>query len=76
MIELVLHDVDQNLLERLATRAAQSGRSLEDEAKALLQESVGLSRARAAEAARRIRASHGGRKFSDSADLIREDRDR
>jgi plasmid stability protein len=74
MMELVLHDVDQNLIERLATRALQTGRSVEDEAKALLQESVGLSRTRAAEAARRIRASYGGRKFSDSAELIREDR--
>ncbi len=34
-----------------------------------------LAKKRAAEAARRIRNSHG-RTFSDSAELIREDRDR
>jgi len=76
MSELVLHDVDTKLVERLTARAAERGRSVEEEAKVLLEESVGLSKSRAAAAARRIRSSYGGRKFSDSADLIREDRER
>jgi hypothetical protein len=103
---LVLHDVDPNLLQRLRDLASRSGRTVEQEAKLMLEESIGLSdlaacsdptrpleasgvrvgsgpaartpaagpRKRAAEAARRIKESHG-RKFSDSADLIREDRD-
>ena len=75
MPELTLHDVDPGVLPRLNDLAARAGRSVEQEAKLLLEESVGLSRRRAAEAARRIRESHG-RTFTDSADLIREDRDR
>jgi plasmid stability protein len=75
MPELTLHDVDPDVLQRLNDLAARTGRSVEQEAKLLLEESVGLSRQRAVEAARRIRESHG-RKFTDSADLIREDRDR
>jgi plasmid stability protein len=75
MPELTLRDVDPNVLQRLNDLAARAGRSVEQEAKLLLEESVGLSRQRAAEAARRIRESHG-RQFPDSADLIREDRDR
>ena len=75
MAELVLHDVDPNLVQRLSDLASRSGRTVEQEAKLRLEESIGLARKRAAEAARRIRESHG-RTFSDSADLIREDRDR
>ena len=75
MPELVLHDLDPNVLQCLNDLASRSGRTVEQEAKLMLEESVGLAKRRAAEAARRIRESHG-RKFSDSADLIREDRDR
>jgi hypothetical protein len=75
MAELVLHDVDPNLVQRLSDLASRSGRTVEQEAKLMLEESIGLARKRAAEAARRIRESHG-RTFSDSAALIREDRDR
>lgn len=75
MPEITLHDVDPSVIRRLTDLAARTGRTVEQEAKLLLEESVGLSRQRAAEAARRIRESHG-RKFTDSADLIREDRDR
>jgi plasmid stability protein len=75
MAELVLHDLDPSLLQRLSELASRSGRSVEQEARLMLEESVGLARKRAAEAARRIRESHG-RTFGDSADLIREDRER
>ena len=75
MPELVLHDLDPNLLQRLRDIASRSGRTVEQEAKLMLEESVGLARRRAAEAARRIRESHE-RTFGDSADLIREGRDR
>jgi hypothetical protein len=49
--------------ERLSELAARAGRTVEQEAKGMLEESVGLARKRAAEAARRIRESHG-RRFS------------
>lgn len=75
MAELVLHDLDSALMQRLAELAARTGRTVEQEAKIMLEESAGLAKKRAAEAALRIRKSHG-RRFSDSAELIREDRDR
>ena len=75
MAELVLHDLDADLLRRLGELASSSGRSLEEEAKRMLEDSVRVGRERAAGAARRIRESHG-RKFSDSAELIRNDRER
>jgi plasmid stability protein len=76
MPEIILHDVDPALAQRLADRAATSGRSVEDEAKLLLESSVGLTRNRAMEAARELRARSGARHLGDSAALIREDRDR
>jgi len=75
MAELILHDLDSTLMQRLADLAARTGRTVEQEAKLMLEESAGLTKKRAAEAALRIRKSHG-RTFSDSAELIREDRDR
>lgn len=63
------------LLRQLNDLASKSGRSVEQEAKRMLEESLGTARERAVEAARRIRESHG-RTFSDSAELIREDRNR
>jgi len=75
MAKLVLHDPDPDLLRQLNDLASKSGRSVEQEAKRMLEESLGVARERAVEAARRIRKSHG-RSFSDSTDLIREDRNR
>lgn len=75
MAHLVLPDVDPRVIEELRRRADPHGRPIEDEAKAVLEESLGLSRARALRAARRIRSELAG-PFSDCAGLLREDRDR
>lgn len=75
MAHLVLHDVDPKVIEELRKRADPLGRAIEDEAKVVLEESLGLSRGRALRAARRIRAEIPG-PFSDSAELLRQDRDR
>ena len=75
MAHLVLHDVDPKVIEELRRRADPRGRSVEDEAKGVLEEALGLSRARALRAARRLRAELPG-PFSDSAELLRQDRDR
>ncbi|HYO13449.1 MAG TPA: Arc family DNA-binding protein [Thermoanaerobaculia bacterium] len=76
MSELILRDVAPEVVEGLRKRAEHHGRSVEGEARAVLQESLGLSKRRAREAARRIREQFAGRTFSESAELIREDRDR
>lgn len=74
MAHLVLNDVDPKVIEELRRRADPHGRSIEDEAKLLLDEALGLSRARALREAQRIRAELGG-PFTESADLLREGRD-
>jgi plasmid stability protein len=75
MSHLVLHDIDPRVIEELRRQADAHGREIEDEAKVVLEEALGLSRARALRAARRIRSELTG-PFNDSADLLREDRDR
>jgi len=76
MGSILVRGLDQKTIERLKERARRHGRSLQQEVKDLLE--------RAAETptmgeARRLsdtwRRRLGGRSFSDSALLIREDRD-
>jgi plasmid stability protein len=74
MAHLVLNDVDPRIIEELRRRADPGGRSIEDEAKIVLEEALGLSRARALREAQRIRAELGG-PFTDSAEILREGRD-
>lgn len=75
MPDIVLQNVDAILADRLARRAASTGRSVEEEAKYLLAQSLDVLW-NPIEEARRTRARSGGRILSDSAELIREDRDR
>ena len=64
------------LVDRLAARAAANGRSLEEEVKHLLEEAAFAPYLRAQEKLEQLRARFAGRTFSDSAELIREDRER
>jgi plasmid stability protein len=64
------------VVDRLKRRARRGGRSLEAEVRAILEEAAQPDPAAAWKLADRIRRGFGGRKFSDSAALIREDRDR
>jgi hypothetical protein len=75
MAHLVLNDVDPRVIEELSRRADSRGRTVEDEAKSVLEEALGLSHTRALRAARRIRAELA-RPSADSAEILREDRDR
>jgi plasmid stability protein len=75
MAHLVLNDVDPKVIEELRRRAESHGRALEEEAKTVLKEALGLSYTRALRAARRIRAELS-QPAGDSAELLREDRDR
>jgi plasmid stability protein len=76
MPQLLVRDIDEETLERLKSRARRHKRSLQGEAKAILEEAATLSvseaRAVAAQWRRRLR----GTRHSDSARLIREDRQR
>jgi plasmid stability protein len=62
-------------VKRLKARAKRHGRSLQGEAKMVLQSAAGLPMADALKVAREWRKKLG-RRFSDSAELIRQDRQR
>jgi plasmid stability protein len=78
MPELIIRDMDESLLQRLQERAALHGHSAQMEARLILAEAV---RAPAGPAWGPVRAIHdqlagSGRQFSDSVDMLREDRER
>jgi len=78
MQELVLTDVDDVVLQDLRERATRHGRTPADEAKAILAEAL---RSKGPDVwapvdAIYLRLAASGRTFTDSADLLREDRDR
>ena len=74
MADFLIRNIDQELLERLHTRAAKHGRSLQGEIHSILRNSVRLSRAESIALLDRIRDQlpHFD---DDSTPLIREDRD-
>ena len=76
MANALVRDLDDQVYERLKAPAVGNNRSLEAELREILvaaskQVSMAEARARAAE----IRQRLSGRTHSDSAELIREDRD-
>jgi len=76
MPNILIRDVSTKTVEHLKARAKRHNRSLQGEVKQLIEESVKPSLATALSRAKNIRASFGKKIYSDSAELIREDRDR
>ena len=76
MAQLLVRDLGTNILERLKAQARQHGRSLQGEVKMILIEAADLSLREATLVSRRWHKRLGSRTFSDSARLIREDRNR
>lgn len=77
MAQLLVRDIKPEIIERLKAQAKRHNRSLQGEAKLILEEATEkITWDDAMERARKIRESFGAKKFSDSAALIREDRDR
>jgi antitoxin FitA len=75
MPDILVRGLDAETVKRLKGRAKQHGRSLQSEAKMVLENAAGLSIGDVLHAARGWREKLG-RRFSDSAELIREDRQR
>ena len=76
MANALVRDLDDQVYERLKARAAGNNRSLEAELREILvAASKQVSRAEARARAAEIRQRLSGRTHSDSAELIREDRD-
>lgn len=76
MAQLLIRDLDVETIERLKARAKLHRRSLQGEVKLILENEAAVSADGPRALAERIRAAFGGKRFSDSSQLIREDRDR
>ena len=76
MPNVLVRDVDEKVLEKLKNKAARNGRSLQREVQIILNEAIIFEPLTDAEVARKIKDSLRGREHSDSAQLLREDRNR
>jgi antitoxin FitA len=76
MAQILVRNLDESVVDRLKKRATLNSRSLQSEVKLILEQASRLDAASAGLVADRIRQQFADRSFSDSADLIREDRDR
>ena len=75
MPDILIRGLAPQTLKRLKTRAKRHGRSLQSEARSVLENAAGQSVAEVLTSARQWRKKLG-RRFEDSARLIREDRER
>lgn len=76
MVEILVRDLDPEIVTRLKARARLHGRSLQKEIKLILEESAPVSIQQTAMLSEVWQAKLAGRKFSDSAKQLREDRNR
>ena len=76
MPDILIRNLDAKTVRRLKARAKQHRRSLQNEAKLLLEQAAGTGKEDVAAMLDRWKKRFAGRRFSDSAKLIREDRDR
>jgi antitoxin FitA len=78
MAQILVRDLDDAVVARLKERARDNHRSLQGEVKAILEEAAGQATNAEVEAILDRWQRHWqqkGKTFSDSAELIREDRD-
>ena len=76
MPNVLVRDVEISVLEKLKQRASQNGRSLQSEVHFIINYFVKNEPLSDAEVAAKIKDSLRGREHSDSAELLREDRER
>ena len=77
MAQVLVRQLNDKVVDRLKKRAKEHGRSLQSEVKTILEDAVpDYDRAWKRIDSLRLRLKRSNRKFSNSADLIREDRDR
>jgi antitoxin FitA len=78
MAQILVRDIDEAVVARLKERARDNHRSLQGEVKAILEEAAGQATNAEVEAILDRWQRHWqqkGKTFSDSAELIRKDRD-
>lgn len=76
MPDVLIRDLDAQTIKRLKARAKRHGRSFQSEAKLALERAAGASAEDVAAILDKWQKHFNGRRFSDSAGLIREDRGR
>jgi len=76
MAQILVRGLDKAVVDRLKRRAKAEGRSLQAEVRLILEQAAKLDMDTARVLVERFRKRFKGRTFSDSADLIREDRER
>jgi plasmid stability protein len=73
--QLLVRDVPHDLVEALKKRAAERGRSAEAEHRLILEQALRPDALTFWEEAAKLRDELRGRKWTNSTDLIRQDRD-
>jgi plasmid stability protein len=76
MAQLLVRNIDDSVVSRLKEHARRHGRSLQAEVKSILERASQNDLERARKVANRIRRRIGRRQQTDSAVLLREDRER
>ena len=76
MPDILVRGLDAQAIKRLKAQAKQHGRSLQGEAKLLLERAAGANTADVAEILDGWKKKFAGRKLSSSVEMIREDRSR
>lgn len=76
MSDILIRGLNAQALKRLKARAKRHGRSLQGEAKLLLEQAAGAGTGEIAAVLGRWRRRFAGRKLASSVGLIRQDRDR
>jgi plasmid stability protein len=76
MAQILVRNLETDIVEKLRLRAKQHGRSLQGEAKQILTKSAGMRAPEAQKTARQWHKELAGRKFPDTAGLLRQDRAR
>jgi antitoxin FitA len=76
MAQILVRNIDDAAIERLKKKAKKEGRSLESEVRILIEQGPKIDLDTARKIAEQIAKKHKGKIISDSAALIREDRDR
>lgn len=76
MADILLRNLDQSVVRKLRKRAKSKGRSMANELRTIVSNSVENDIEDVLEEIRQLRSEFAGRKFSDSIELLREDRQR
>ena len=76
MSQILVRNLEADVVEKLRLRAKRHGRSLQSEAKQILTKSAGMPAAEAQKVSRQWHKELAGRKFPDTAGLLRQDRTR